>query len=355
MPPCKISKLFVKQFRNLDQAVISLVSDTGLVIVGDNNHGKTSFLEALYYACHLKSCLPKATRQTVIQFDSDHAILGIALADINRYIKVTPDTHHIFDNQRRVTRPTQQPVLSRYISADTIRLFYESPAFRRAQLDALVRQYQPDSVTVYRRYNRLLSHRRLALKSGQVYPAVYDTQWVNLSHLITTYRNQVIQALNTQLSICPMIPEIIADAQIRVAYSWGGGVSPTQDYTQQLQSHISPTAPYTQGPHTDDFQLLINDRPSTRYYSRGINRMLALFIASAEQQLLQQTQPDSQSLMLLDDPFIELDTGNKQAVITYFKALFYCVYATVDRQPEFGSAAKHYQIINGTITDYDPI
>ena len=238
--------------------------------------------------------------------------------------------------------------MSRYIAADTIRLFYDSPAFRRAQLDSLVRRLIPEAAVVYRQYDRVRDHRRVAVKSGQALDSlpIYDAHWIRLSGQILAYRKRILAQLQAALNACDRVAAVTNDATLDLVYVYGGGY--TADYNSALQASITPGPYYTIGPHTDDFYISLNGRSSVQYYSRGINRMLALLLSGTEQRLIN-TAYATRSIMLLDDPFIELDAANKSIIMRYFKDQFYAIYATVDSTHQFGPADE-FQVHAGDVS-----
>ena len=64
--PVLLRSLAVRDFRNLERLQID-VPPEGLAIVGDNGHGKTNLLEAIYYLQLLRSARG-ARDQDVIRF-----------------------------------------------------------------------------------------------------------------------------------------------------------------------------------------------------------------------------------------------------------------------------------------------
>jgi DNA replication and repair protein RecF len=50
----RLERLAIRDFRNLARVDLALPAD-GIVVVGDNGHGKTNLLEAIYYLQLLRS------------------------------------------------------------------------------------------------------------------------------------------------------------------------------------------------------------------------------------------------------------------------------------------------------------
>jgi DNA replication and repair protein RecF len=64
----RLDKLAIRNFRNLERVDLELPPD-GAVIVGDNGHGKTNLLEAVYYLQILRS-IRDARDQDLTRFDA---------------------------------------------------------------------------------------------------------------------------------------------------------------------------------------------------------------------------------------------------------------------------------------------
>ena len=65
------------------------------------------------------------------------------------------------------------------------------------------------------------------------------------------------------------------------------------------------------GPHRDDYDILINGKSVFHFYSRGINRIVSVFLMKVAQLRLIQSVYDTFPMLLLDDTFAELDLKNK--------------------------------------------
>ncbi len=67
-PRIRLDNIAIRAFRNLERVDLELPPD-GAVIVGDNGHGKTNFLEAIYYLQILRS-IRDARDQDLTRFDA---------------------------------------------------------------------------------------------------------------------------------------------------------------------------------------------------------------------------------------------------------------------------------------------
>ena len=64
----RLDKISIRDFRNLERVDLQLPPD-GAVIVGDNGHGKTNILEAIYYLQIMRS-IRDARDQDLTRFDA---------------------------------------------------------------------------------------------------------------------------------------------------------------------------------------------------------------------------------------------------------------------------------------------
>ena len=63
-----LNSISIRDFRNLERVDLDLPPE-GAVIVGDNGHGKTNFLEAIYYLQIMRS-IRDARDQDLTRFDA---------------------------------------------------------------------------------------------------------------------------------------------------------------------------------------------------------------------------------------------------------------------------------------------
>ena len=64
----RLDKISIRDFRNLERVDLQLPPD-GAVILGDNGHGKTNILEAIYYLQIMRS-IRDARDQDLTRFDA---------------------------------------------------------------------------------------------------------------------------------------------------------------------------------------------------------------------------------------------------------------------------------------------
>ena len=165
-----LSRVWVKDFRNISDQILAFESFKHLYIYGDNNQGKTNFLESLYFIGNGKTP-DKNSIETLLHFNSDSAYLGsdvIKDNEVNRiYMKLSQEDGRFMSLNDEVLKRTQRieslcPVL--YISSDFNRLFVSTPDARRRSFDMILSRLDSEYKQVLKAYKQVLN-KNAALKS----------------------------------------------------------------------------------------------------------------------------------------------------------------------------------------------
>lgn len=332
-----ITKLWVKQFRNLEETVVSFEPNQHVCITGDNNHGKTSFLETIHILTHLKG-VTKPLDTSMIQWGADHAVFGMQY-EINEqthkaYLKLEPTQKLLFVDERvvRTFRPYCSSFLVTYISADALRFFQESPHTRRHFFDRFTMTLWPEKTRYYNQYSKLLRQKNHAIKQNRPPHEwrVYQEQLEPIGVQIQADRTEIAQLINQELEHIKRNFSFLATKTITIAIQ-----------------------PNDLGSHRDDVQVFIDDHLISQSYSRGVNRLVALLIYWAQIHILRD-RFGIRPIGLLDDPFVELDESNKSDILTFFMANMTCYYATVTAHDRsfFTSSDQCLSIQNGQVKNY---
>lgn len=355
-----IKKVWLKGFRNLKECVFELKNKTPYFIYGANNQGKTNFLEGLFFLGNGYSPVTNHL-SNLIQFDLPEAVLGADFDYQNQtqrlYWKLTRDSKKQAILNQKVVRSYVQ--LDRYfhvayLSADVIRIFTDNPEQRRLALNRFCVKFEPEYARKLNRYEQLLKQKNHALKSGKHLSLnVWNDQIVALAAEIVQVRIKSLRVLQVALfGLARDVPHFSIESLDIHYLTHGAGEAPylAEEYRGWLQEKMTQFQDKEQligyslfGPHRDDFVITINGRSLFLFFSRGINRIMAILFKLAEMSALKQTQNHDQTILLLDDVFVELDEEMKRFLIPLVCNHAQVFYTTV--LPQEQNLFDHAQFI----------
>jgi DNA replication and repair protein RecF len=171
VPPATIASLSLRDFRNFERLDLEL-STTGLALVGENGHGKTNLLEAIYYLSLFRS-IRGARDVDLVRFGCD--------AFFVEGIVRTPAEHALsvgFERASRRKRVRQDGgVVARLSDAfgalpvvmfapTDVQLVAGGPAERRRFLDIMLALSSRGYLEALQSYRGALSRRNAALKDA---------------------------------------------------------------------------------------------------------------------------------------------------------------------------------------------
>jgi DNA replication and repair protein RecF len=323
----RLQSIAVRDFRNLGHADLELPAE-GLVIIGENGQGKTNLLEAIYYLELFRS-VRGARDQDLVRF-------GTAGFHIAAVIE-TDGAHEIsvgFDRagrRKRVRLDGADPErLSDAIGTlpavmfapGDVELVAGAPSARRRYLDIMLALSSRRYLKALQHYRVALGHRNAALRdaarTGRVDDRVVVWEAPLAEHgavLWEARRAWVERSSERFAALCAAIGESAG-----VAMRYASVVTPGGDLCSALTAALAERRPADvrrglthAGPHRDDLTLSIGGRELRTFGSAGQHRTAAIALRMAEAETLSDRR-GGRPLMLLDDPFAELD-GQRAARI----------------------------------------
>jgi DNA replication and repair protein RecF len=316
-----LNHISIRDFRNLERVDLDLPPE-GAVIVGDNGHGKTNLLEAIYYLQIMRS-FRDARDQDITRFDAS----GFHLAAHAH----TPDPHDIaigFDRAAKRKKVSIDGSESRRLSdalgalpsvmfsPRDVDLVSGSPAERRRYLDLVLALTDRRYLHALQHYRANLAHRNAALRMAGRRGSINEQEvavWEPAlaehgSVLIETRARWVEQRASEFSRLANRIGEH-GDAQMHY-------VSPFADAEAR---HDVLLAAFDEkraldlrrgithvGPHRDDLEITLEGRDLRMFGSAGQQRSAAIALRMLEAGTLR-AYTGAEPLLLLDDPFAELD------------------------------------------------
>jgi DNA replication and repair protein RecF len=315
-----VDHIAMRDFRNLAAMDVALPAE-GIALVGENGHGKTNFLEAIYYLQILRS-FRGARDVDLVRFGAPGfhvaATLGGAAA---RQIAVG---FHRQTRRKKATVDGGEPMkLADAIGAFPAVIFSPAdaelvagaPAERRRFLDVMLSLTSRPYLSALQRYRAALVRRNAALRDvaggrgdGTVdvwEPALAEAGailWRNRRAWVGTHANEFA-------ALCSAIGEP-GDSALQY-------VTPLDcddgDVEQVLVEAFARRRPLDvqrgmthTGPHRDDLELTLNGRDLRTFGSAGQQRTAAIALRLLEAATLR-AAAGAEPIVLLDDPFAELD------------------------------------------------
>ncbi len=316
----RLDTIAIRDFRNLERVDLDLPAD-GVAIIGDNGHGKTNLLEAIYYLQILRS-IRDARDQDLTRFDA----AGFHIAARVH----APDEHEIgvgFDRgtkRKKVTIDGTQPrrlsdafgsLPSVMFSPRDLELVSGAPSERRRYLDLVLALTDRKYLHALQHYRANLARRNAALRNatrrgasdGEVSvwePALAEhgsyliearARWVTDSAAEYTRLGESIGEQGRP-QIRYMSPFAESEARHDVLLAAFEEKRPL-DMRRGL-THV--------GPHRDDLELTLDGRDLRLFGSAGQQRTAAIALKLLEAATLRD-HAGAEPVLLLDDPFAELD------------------------------------------------
>ncbi len=325
----RVRSIEIKGFRNLKKTSLEFDSSSNvLALVGENGHGKTNILEALFLLSISKSFRTREN-EDMIGFDKDFCSLK---AEVEQGSET-------FTLELIVTRQPARKVLkingvqkkaaefmghlnTVFFSPDDIGMIHLSPSVRRRYLDLLLSQLDRDYLDTSLKYQQALKQRNSLLKrimDGQAKEeelTFWDEQLADLGSKIMQKRLVVVENINTKASTYyHQVSGQFDKLTIQYKPSADGDLLPA---LQKTHSRDIATGNTNKGPHRDDLIFLCNDRDMAAFASRGEWRSLVLTLKFSEIDLLKESK-GFYPILLLDDVFSELDDSRQKILFNVLK------------------------------------
>lgn len=308
---CALSTL---NYRNLSPATLEFpLGITG--IYGENGAGKTNLLEAAYLALtgltdvsRLEQLVQQGEQEAYVRADllqgGSLSVQEVGLGRGRRQLKV--DGLKV----RTGDLPRGSAV---WIRPEDSELVFGSPSLRRAYLDSLLSRLSSRYSQQLGRYERTVSQRNAALKSGEDWAMhVWDDALIKLGSDIMQFRRRALTRLSE------LATEANANLGSRKPLHLSLSESTTPEtYAHDLHSRRAEElarGATVSGPHRDDLTLMLGEFAASDYASRGEGRTIALALRRAELELLAERFGE-RPVLLIDDFTAELDPQRRQYLL----------------------------------------
>lgn len=354
-----LAQLRLRNFRNYERLDVEFAPGCHLLL-GENAQGKTNILEAIYLLATLRSFRGVGGAAMVRHGQRGYfvggRIVGTATHEVRMYWSV----------QERQLTLDGQPVrrLTDYLGtlrvtvfcADDAQLVKGTARHRRRFMDLLLSQTRPGYLPLFQRYLHTLRARNALLRQAVPDEAALDSFTVELVRL----GNELMECRRVLL---PELAPLAAGAYQRIA---GGAETLRLVYQPSVREDFAVELARARprelargvtllGPHLDELQLLLDERPAAQFGSEGQKRSIALALKVAQAQFLTRAH-GSPPVLLIDDVMGELDARRRGGFMPLLEEVHRArgqvlMTATEERWPnELAGSAQRWVIRAGTLT-----
>ena len=325
----RIKSLEINGFRNLKKTALELDSQTKVfALVGENGHGKTNLLEAIFLLAISKSFRTREN-EDLIGFDEDFCSLkaeveqGSDTLTLELIITRQPPRKVLkINGVQKKAAEFMGNLNTVFFSPDDIGMIHLSPSVRRRYLDLLLSQLDRDYLETSLKYQQALKQRNSLLKriadeqAKEEELLFWDGQLADLGLKIMTKRLEIIENINVKAS---SYYHQVSDQSDELLIQYKPSVE--GDLLEALKKGHSrdiATGSTNKGPHRDDLAFLCNGHDMAAFASRGEWRSLVLTLKFSEIDLLKESK-GFYPILLLDDVFSELDEKRQKVLFNVLK------------------------------------
>jgi DNA replication and repair protein RecF len=332
----RVSQLTLTSFRNYDRATLQLPGD-GVALLGDNGHGKTNLLEAIYYLELFRSARG-ARDKDLVRFGDAGFHVSATLENSPRGALTVAAGFDAATQKKKVSIDNVEVTrLSDAIGAAPAVLFSPAdvalvrgaPAERRRFLDVMLALADRRYLLALQRYRHALAQRNAALRSmnGHARDAesldaveAFEPALAEAGAIMLVRRHE--WALDAASAYAEVLDAIGERTSVSLSLRRGGGGRETEgDLSEWLRTTLATQRVHDvrrgtthTGPHRDELQLLLDGRDLRSFGSNGQQRSAAIALRMLEARTLQ-TSLGAAPLLLLDDPFAELDADRSARIL----------------------------------------
>jgi DNA replication and repair protein RecF len=332
----RLVTLAVREFRNIATADLA-VPAAGVVLVGDNGHGKTNLLEAVAYLAILRSVRDARDRDLVrhgaVAWHLRATLAGTAIGEIGLGAERSTGRKRITLDGVVTTKQGDAlgALPSVMWSPADVALVAGGPGERRHYLDVLLALSSRSYLTALRGYRAALTRRNAALREAQragrhagaahVWePALAD----HGAQLVAHRRAWVAEHAAGFTALCTAIGE---SAVVSLAYA--GDVDAVGDVTtlasvlraalERGRTRDLARGVTGSGPHRDDLTIALDGRDVRTFGSAGQQRSAAIALRLLAARTLRAAL-GTPPVLLLDDPFAELDATRSERTLALLES-----------------------------------
>ena len=349
-------------FRNIKNEKVSFAPGVNL-LYGSNAEGKTNLLEAIYYFARGKSFRGAQDKELLgfgapfFEIEADFIGGGRQRSLLYRY--TGRERVRKINGMRAETAAEMIGVFQAVLfHPEHLMLVKGAPQLRREFLNIAIAGLRPEYISVYASYQKILENRNTLLRFAQKgLPFEEEEFRVWTQKLAEAAARIAGMRFDYMKKLSPIAAEILSDIS-------GGRENLEISYRAEVEEDIVPilsekyatlmmsdirreiAAGYTVfGPHHDDIEIILKDKPARLYASQGQQRSIALAMKLAEGEVSCRALSEY-PVFLFDDVMSELDAGRRQYLLSALSGRQIVVTAC-DERDFCGTDAHLIQVSGG--------
>ena len=318
-----IQSLHIARFRNLSHVHLRSLGPVNL-FWGNNGSGKTSLLEAIYFAGTGRS-FRGTSAEHIIEHGKETFHLSATVSTAQSLIPLAiqrgaeSSSKSIQWDGKKLSgfAPIAQALPLQFVSALSYRFFSDGPKIRRQFFDWIMFHVKPSFYSSWTQWQRLLIQRNSCLKQRR--PRAEVSTWNKLLCVEANRIDEQRQAL--RLALTPILIQhlqlLSAPFACDLHYDRGWDASETLEAVLNQQIERDYQLGYTSaGPHRADFQLLLGGVPAVNVLSQG-QQKLAMYAMHLTQGFFLRQETARSPIYLIDDMASELDPCTQATVLSH--------------------------------------
>lgn len=326
--------IHLRQFRNHRQLELAVQPGVNLFI-GPNAAGKTNLIEAV--AVLATGASPRgADAEHMVQWGEEgFSIKGTFGYEDSTVDPLTLEMKYVTGSARTIRQNGDTTVRLRELIGrvpivsfvpEDLSLVKGEPELRRRALNMILMQVDPVYTETYRRYTEALKSRNSALRqlaAGEISQSAlepWDAAVIQFGLIISRKRAELINDFSSRVSF---VQQRISGGKENLSLVYKPSFAGPWDendawrWREQIRASMSQDLAMGStsiGPHRDDVQFLLDDRPAKSFASEGQKRTCAVAFKLTEIPYIHQ-KLGQKPICLLDDVLSELDAERAEHLL----------------------------------------
>lgn len=324
-----IKEIYFLGFRNLKDKKIKLSNSFNL-IYGENAQGKTSFMEAIYFASSGRSFRTKKNNE-MLKYGFENAKVYIKINSLSNYaIDLFKNEKKCYKNGKRIRYLDYiGDILAISFIPEDVELIMASPSIRRAFFNYEISQINREYLESIVEYEKILKIRNKFLKEKKIEDElfkIYNNMYIKLCAKILKIRKEYIEKLNVILD--RKYKELFNSKQkLYITYDNFMKVNENLEIDEledsirkTLEDKLNMELQLTYsiyGIHKDEYIFNLNDKNAKIYSSQGEKKSI-IFVTKISQLELMEEKTNRKAIFLMDDIASFFDNFRRNQIINYF-------------------------------------